>query len=54
MTNKTNTLCENTADINNQKKYADRVCTMLKEKKLRLGRPIKVFVQTFARGRNCR
>ncbi len=47
MTNKTNTLCENTADINNQKKYADRVNVMLKEKKARLGRTLKVFVQTF-------
>lgn len=47
MINKTNTLCENTADINNQKKYADRVSAVLKEKTLRLGRPLKVFVQTF-------
>lgn len=47
MINKTNTLCENTADINNQKKYADKVGVMLKEKKARLGRPLQVFVQTF-------
>ena len=43
----TNTLGENTADISNQKKYSDRVSAILKEKELRLGRKLKVFVQTF-------
>ena len=47
MKNITNTFGENTADIANQKKYTDRVQAILKEKELRLGRKLKVFVQTF-------
>ena len=45
--NNTNTLCENTADINNQKKYADRVRALLLEKEARLGRKMSVYAQTF-------
>ncbi len=47
MINKTNKLGEDTANIENQKKYADRVKAILCEKELRLGRKFKVFVQTF-------
>lgn len=47
MKNITNTLGENTADIANQKKYSDRVSAIIKEKELRLGRKLKVYVQTF-------
>ena len=44
---KTNVLNENTDDIANQKKYADRVRLLLSEKEKRLGRKLAVFVQTF-------
>ena len=47
MITKTNTLGENTADLANQKKYADRVRLLLAEKQARLARPLTVFVQTF-------
>lgn len=42
-----NILGENTADISNQKKYADRVRAILSDKETRLGRKLGVFVQTF-------
>ena len=44
---KTNTLGEDTSDLANQKKYADRVRVLLAEKEKRLGRKLRVFVQTF-------
>ena len=42
-----NTLGEDTNDLANQRKYADRVRLLLAEKRERLGRALKVCVQTF-------
>ena len=44
---KTNVLNEDTNDLSNQAKYADRVRLLLAEKQKRLGRKLSVFVQTF-------
>ncbi len=44
---KTNVLNEDTNDLSNQTKYADRVRLLLAEKEKRLGRKLAVFVQTF-------
>ncbi len=44
---KTNVLNEDVNDLANQKKYADRVRLLLSEKEKRLGRHLRVFVQTF-------
>ena len=44
---KTNVLNEDTNDLSNQKKYADRVRLLIAEKEKRLGRRLSVFVQTF-------
>lgn len=47
MMNRNNTLGENTADITNQKKYADKVRGFLAKKEAMLGRKLKAYVQTF-------
>ena len=44
---KTNVLNEDTNDLANQTKDADRVRLLLTEKEKRLGRKLAVFVQTF-------
>lgn len=44
---KTNVLNEDVNDLANQKKYAERVRLLLSEKEKRLGRKLRVFVQTF-------
>lgn len=44
---KTNVLGEDVNDLANQKKYAERVRVLLSEKEKRLGRRLRVFVQTF-------
>ena len=44
---KTNVLNEDTNDLTNQTKYADRVRLLIAEKEKRLGKKLTVYVQTF-------
>ncbi|MBP5245561.1 MAG: tRNA (N6-isopentenyl adenosine(37)-C2)-methylthiotransferase MiaB [Clostridia bacterium] len=47
MKNINNTLCEDTSNIENQNKYAERVRKIINEKISREKRPLYVFIQTF-------